>query len=73
MPGLSSNTIRRLEQNWQNYFIQWSQRELINKYYVYIGVDGIHSNVRMDDRLCLLVIIGSDESGRKEVLAVMDA
>ena len=26
----------------------------------------------MDDKLCLLVIIGSDETGRKEVLAVVD-
>ena len=26
----------------------------------------------MDDKLCLLVVIGSDETGRKEVLAVID-
>jgi transposase-like protein len=26
----------------------------------------------MDDRLCLLVLIGSDDTGRKEVLAVVD-
>lgn len=26
----------------------------------------------MDDRLCLLVIIGSDECGRKELLALSD-
>jgi transposase-like protein len=28
--------------------------------------------VRQDDRLCLLVIIGSDESGHKELLALTD-
>ncbi|SCZ86587.1 transposase (fragment) [Nitrosomonas mobilis] len=28
--------------------------------------------MRMDDRLCLLVIIGSDETGRKELLALSD-
>ena len=28
----------------------------------------VHSNVRMDYRLCFLVVIDSDESGRKEVL-----
>ena len=43
-----------------------------NKNYVYIWDDDVHSNVKMDDRLGLLVIIVSDESGRKEVLAVMD-
>jgi len=37
---------------------------------VYIWTDGVYSNVRMDDKLCLLVIIGSDATGRKEVLAV---
>ena len=37
-----------------------------------LWADGIYSNVRMDDRLCLLVIIGSDETGRKELLALSD-
>ena len=40
--------------------------------YVYVWADGVYSNVRMDDRLCLLVIIGSDETGRKELLALSD-
>ena len=39
---------------------------------MYIWADGVYSHVRMDDKLCLLVIIGSDETGRKEVLAVVD-
>ena len=32
----------------------------------------MYSNVRMDDRLCLLVIIGVTEHGRKELVAVED-
>jgi transposase-like protein len=39
---------------------------------VYWWADGVHSNVRMDDRLCLLVIIGVTEHGRKELVAVED-
>ena len=39
---------------------------------MYVWADGVYSNVRMDDRLCLLVIVGSDDTGRKEVLAVVD-
>lgn len=39
---------------------------------MYIWADGIYSNVRMGDRLCVLVIMGSDDTGRKEVLAVVD-
>jgi len=30
------------------------------------------ATVRVDDRLCILVIIGSDETGRKELLALSD-
>ncbi len=51
---------------------QWRKRDLSQRRYVYIWADGIYCNVRMDDRLCLLVVIGSDDTGRKEVLAVVD-
>lgn len=43
-----------------------------NKRYVYWWADGIYSRVRMDDRLCLLVIIGVTASGDKELVAVYD-
>ena len=39
---------------------------------MYWWADGIYSNVRMDDKLCLLVIIGATEDGRKELIAVED-
>ena len=71
-PGLSSATISRLKQDWEVNYKDWNKRDLAKKRYVYIWADGIYSNVRMDDRLCLLVIIGSDEHGRKELLALSD-
>ena len=70
MPGLSAATISRLKQDWKQDYQDWTRRDLNKKRYVYVWADGIYSNVRQDDRLCLLVIIGSDESGRKELLAV---
>jgi len=70
--GLSSNTVSRLKQHWEEDYDQWRKRDLSRKRYVYIWADGIYSRVRMDDKLCLLVLIGSDETGRKEVLAVVD-
>ena len=70
--GLSANTICRLKQGWCDEHRAWSQRELTGHRYVYWWVDGIYSNVRMDDRLCLLVIIGVTEHGRKELVAVED-
>ena len=57
-----------LEQDYRD----WSRRDLSNKRYVYVWADAVYSTVRMDDRLCLLVIIGSDETEHKELLALSD-
>jgi len=70
--GLSANTVSRLKQSWEQDYDQWRQRDLSKRRFVYIWADGVYCNVRMDDRLCLLVIVGSDDTGRKEVLAVVD-
>ena len=70
--GLSAGTVSRLKQSWEADYERWRQRDLSRRRYVYVWADGVYSNVRMDDRLCLLVIVGSDDTGRKEVLAVVD-
>ena len=69
-PGLSAATISRLKTVWQDEYKQWQQRDLSNKRYVYLWVDGIYCNVRMDDRQCLLVIIGATKDGHKELVAL---
>jgi len=72
-PGLSANTVTRLKQVWEQEFEEWSQRRLDGQEYVYIWVDGIYSNLRLeDDRVCLLVILGARKDGKKELLAVAD-
>ena len=41
--------------------------------YVYLWADGVYFTPRLDhERQCLLVLIGADASGRKELLAVED-
>ncbi len=70
--GLSANTISRLKQHWSDEHREWSLRDLSQKRYVYCWADGIYSNVRIGDRLCLLVIIGVTEHGNKELVAVED-
>ena len=70
--GLSSNTISRLKADWLTEHQEWRQRDLSKKKYVYFWADGIYSNVRMDNRVCLLVIIGVTEYGTKELVAVED-
>ncbi len=70
--GLSANTVIRLKQQWSAEHRSWSQRDLGDRRYVYWWADGVYSNVRLDDRLCLLVIIGVTEHGHKELIAVDD-
>ena len=70
--GLSANTVSRLKAKWLAEHSAWRQQDLSQKRYVYWWADGIYSNVRMDDKLCLLVIIGVTEQGTKEIVAIED-
>lgn len=72
-PGLSSTTVVRLKQVWESDFKAWSRRDLSSERFVYIWVDGIHFNVRLEDeRQCILVVMGATADGKKELLAVED-
>jgi transposase-like protein len=72
-PGLSANVVVRLKAQWQEEYEAWSKRSLAGKEYVYLWVDGIHFNVRLeDDRQCLLVVMGATADGTKELVAVWD-
>ena len=68
--GLSASTISRLKTIWEDEYHQWQNRDLTGKRYVYIWADGVYCNVRMDDKQCILVIIGAAEDGYKELLAI---
>jgi putative transposase len=71
--GLSATNVVRLKEVWKQDYDAWRQRDLSDKHYVYIWADGIHFNVRLDDeRMCMLVIIGATQDGRKELVAVQD-
>jgi len=69
-PGLSAPTIGRLKTVWQQEYEQWQKRSLSGKRYVYFWADGIYCNVRMDDKHCLLVIVGATVDGEKELVAI---
>lgn len=58
--GLSSAAISRLKQAWEENYQNWIRRDLSSKRYIYVWADGVYSTIRMDDQLCILVIIGSD-------------
>jgi len=75
-PGLSPSTVVRLKSVWQQDFEAWSRRSLADKHYVYLWVDGIHFQVRLEDpgnkRQCILVVMGATADGTKELVAIQD-
>ena len=71
--GLSATNIARLTAVWDEEYRQFRQRDLADRDYVYVWVDGIHFNIRLeDDRLCTLVMIGARPNGTKELVALED-
>jgi transposase-like protein len=71
--GLSATTVVRLKEVWQEEFAQWKKRDLSAKHYVYLWVDGIYFNVRLDEaRPCVLVAVGALADGTKELVAIED-
>ena len=69
--GLSAGSIVALKKQWEKEFESWSARN-INKKFAYIWADGVNVKVRLGDdkKVCLLVIIGVDIDGNKELIAV---
>jgi transposase-like protein len=72
-PGLSASTITRLKAAWAEDYERWTRRDLSAKRYVYLWADGIYFRPRLDhDKQCLLVIIGADEVGNKDIVGLSD-
>ncbi len=65
--GLSASTITRLTEHWQQERESFMNRDLSERDYVYVWVDGIHTGVRLggDGRLCCLVVVGVRLDGTK--------
>ena len=71
--SLSPTTVVRLKETWVKEQQEWSRRSLEDKRYVYLWVDGIHFNIRLEEgRQCILVVLGATVDGKKELLAIAD-
>ena len=72
-PGLSASTISRLKGVWSQQFENWQKRDLTGQRYVYLWVDGVYFQVRMEEtKHCVLVVIGATEDGKEELVAISD-
>jgi Transposase, Mutator family len=71
--GLSAPVITKLTETWKTEQRTFSTRDLSDWDYIYLWVDGIHVNIRLEEhKLCLLVMIGVRTDGRKELVALAD-
>ena len=71
--GLSPSVITRLTTQWQDEHRAFMTRSLKGCDFVYVWVDGVHFNVRLEeDRLCVLVMVGVRLDGTKELVAIRD-
>jgi transposase-like protein len=68
-PNLSPSVIARLKAEWEAEYVRWQRRELSARRYVYIWVDGVYLQARMEPQAeCMLVVIGATPEGKKELL-----
>jgi transposase-like protein len=71
--NISPSVISRLKSEWLTDYQMFLKRDLVDKRYVYWWVDGIYLSARMEgDKTCMLVIIGADEQGNKELVGLID-
>ena len=71
--GLAASTIGRLKALWWDQYQAWQKRDLSAKRYVYFWADGVYFSPRMEhDKQCVLVIIGADAMGNKDIIAIID-
>lgn len=70
--GLSAASIGRLKAKWLEEYKSFKQRYLGGSRYAYVFCDGVNVRVRLGDdpKVCLLVVIGVNQDGTKELLAV---
>lgn len=71
--GVSAKTVTRLKADWWADYEAWQKRGLGNRRFLYIWADGVYFKPRMaEEKQCVLVIVGADEYGHKELLAMTD-
>lgn len=71
--GFSADSVLRLRKVWKEELDQWQKRRLESKNYVYMWVDGIYFQARMEhEKQCMLVIIGATPEGKKELVGFID-
>jgi transposase-like protein len=71
--SLSAASVARLKQKWEGEYETWRKRSLADHRYVYLWCDGIYPKAGVvGDKMALLVVLGLNENGQKEPLAILE-
>jgi len=71
--GLSATTVTRLKADWWQDYEAWQKRNLGTRRFLYIWADGVYFKPLMaEKKQYVLVLVGADEYGRKELMAMTD-
>ncbi len=71
--GLSASTVSRLKSKWKKEYQQWKEKPPDQDRWVYLWADGIYSRLKGEEgKLCALVVMGVNERGHKQFLAIED-
>ncbi len=70
---LTPSVVSDLKKSWTSDFATWKRRDLSRTRFTYIYADGIYQDIRGDNtKVCVLVIIGVDSDGKKNLVALED-
>lgn len=68
---LSPSSISRLNKQFKDEFAEWKRRRLDDAEIVYVWADGVYLKAGIaDEKLCVLVLIGADRTGKKHLLGL---
>ena len=67
---LTPSVVSALKKEWISEFNTWKKRDLSKTCFAYVYADGMHQELRRDNpKMCVLVIIGVDYSGKRHLVA----
>lgn len=68
---LSPSSISRLNRQFKDEFGEWKKRPLSDLEIIYVWADGVYLKAGIsDEKLCALIMMGADRSGKKHLLAI---
>jgi len=71
--SLSASSATRLKEKWESEYEAWRKRSLKRHKYVYLWCDGVYPKAGLaGDKTALLVVLGVNEEGKKEPLAIIE-